>query len=264
MGDRSWFRFVAVGTAMLMAYTSMATGLTEAYKALGSIHFSKKEGHRLPHYSAQPHVFTLPPGNHRDASRSSWWTAAKVQDAMLAELETGQGDPSVFALNALGLASTWNSNQQGAGIPGEGTGPGGGSAGSQILGTPGGSGLTGVVNTNTGNKLSVLPITSVSGIGDLTMGVTLYHNSIGSFTGSMGPSWRHSYDVTVTAHGSTAFVIMPDGLYVPYTLTGGVYVPPAGWFHKLVQNGGGSWTLTFKNQSKYEFDSNGNLVQIKG
>ncbi len=262
MKSRRWFRFVAVGCAVLMGFSSTATGMAEAYKTLSSLELFKSERHRLPHYSAQPHVFTLPPGNHRDASRSSWWTAEKVQDAMLAELETGQGDPSVFALNALGLASTWNSNQQGAGIPGEGTGPGGGSAGSQILGTPGGSGLTGVVNTNTGNKLSVLPITSVSGIGDLTMGVTLYHNSIGSFTGSMGPSWRHSYDVTITGHSSSYFLTMPDGLIVPYTLTSGVYVPPAGWFHKLVKNGGGTWTLTFKNQSKYEFDVDGYLVQI--
>lgn len=45
---------------------------------------------------------------------------------------------------------------------------------------------------------------------------------------------------------------MADGLQVPYTESSGTFTPPTGWYHNLVKNTNGSWTLTFKNQSKYQ------------
>ena len=47
-----------------------------------------------------------------------------------------------------------------------------------------------------------------------------------------------------------------------YTLSGGSYVAPAGVFDTLVHNGDGTWTLTQKMGTKYNFRADGTLGSI--
>jgi len=89
----------------------------------------------------------------------------------------------------------------------------------------------------------------------------LSHNSVGPYNGSLGQGWSHSYDVSIAyTPGSSAIVRMADGLEVPYTDAGASFTPPTGWYHSLIRNGNGTWTLTFKNQSKYHFNNSGLLT----
>lgn len=121
-----------------------------------------------------------------------------------------------------------------------------------------------MTNTNTGNKLSSLPIAGWSSIGTTGVSFTLYHSSIGSFQRDLGIGWGHSYDVKIDhTQGSSAILRLPDGLLVPYTEVSGTFSPPAGWFHTLVRHTNGTFTLTFTDQRKWVFNTAGFLVAKK-
>ncbi len=91
-----------------------------------------------------------------------------------------------------------------------------------------------------------------------------YYNSIDSFSGPLGVSWNHAYNVLLgeTAAG-VATIRWGDGHGETYTLTGGVYVPQAGVFNSLVANPDSTFTLTLKNQTQYVFSSAGKLIEIQ-
>lgn len=117
-------------------------------------------------------------------------------------------------------------------------------------------------NTSTGNRLTTLEFVTWTDRGRSAVEFKLHHNSIGSYDGEFGRGWSHSYDARITyTAGSTASLRMPDGQVVPYTHSGGTFAPPPGWHHQLVRHSDASWTLTFKDRTRYEFDSSGRLAR---
>lgn len=82
---------------------------------------------------------------------------------------------------------------------------------------------------------------------------TRTYNSAAPTTGVLGPGWRHSFEWSISENGDLVAVTKGDGQKNIYNKTAGVYVPAPGVFDKLVKNGDGSFTLTTRDQLKYEF-----------
>ena len=162
---------------------------------------------------------------------------------------------------------------------GTGGGPSGGDKfGWEADGPGGGSpGAPGTVNTNTGNRLTEVPLVAWDCVGDLSVDFTLFHNSRGPAAQNMGNKWRSSLDLYVyqdmlpiqQGQKRTAIVRWPDGKYVPYVETGyqtDQYLPNGGGIYdKLIRNATGSyvWSIVTKDQTRYEFNSNGYLMLVK-
>jgi YD repeat-containing protein len=138
------------------------------------------------------------------------------------------------------------------------------------LGTPGaGTSRNGSVaepvNTTTGNYYSTLTDLAVPGRG-LSFVFTRNYNSQDTYSGPMGYAWTHSYNISLAVDGGTgvASIKQADGhqdFYNPGT--GGTFTPQTrGLFNTLEKYGDNSFTLTFKNQTKYNFSPAGRLLTI--
>lgn len=123
----------------------------------------------------------------------------------------------------------------------------------------------GDVDTSTGNKQSTYPIVSWPIRGGGAIDYTLYHSSKSNITTGAGYAWKMSYDATVAQTFNDldqltgANVYYDDGTIIHFTYhaTTPHYTPPAGIYDALVQNTGSTWTLTRKDQTKWNFDANG-------
>ncbi|MCU0315096.1 MAG: DUF6531 domain-containing protein [Fimbriimonadaceae bacterium] len=276
------FRALSLFMAGTMTYSASAAGLNAL--TLGAVELGSQilRG-RAPHFTERPTKVFRGDNPRRDALRSSWWTPRLQRDLESAEFsreidQAVQRGEVYASLDPAGLVPLLRGQVQGGGgsgsggaAPGESGGPSGGSGsgGGTVPGgggapSGGGGGLGGETNTNTGNKLTTLPIVGWSSRGDSAIGFTLYHNSVGTYNGALGQGWSHSYDVSIAyTPGSSAIIRMADGLQVPYTESSGTFTPPTGCYHSLVKNTNGSWTLTFKNQSKYQFNTAGLLTAVQ-
>jgi RHS repeat-associated protein len=83
--------------------------------------------------------------------------------------------------------------------------------------------------------------------------------------GSLGYSWRHSYEVSVSARDDlgSRTVHWEDGHLDVYQLNGGAFSPAVSVYDTLVENADGSVTVTTKHQIRYNFDSSGRLTSIQ-
>lgn len=246
------FRAMSLFMAATMTYSASAAGLNVL--ALGAVELGSQilRG-QSPHFTERPTKVFRGDNPRRDSLRTSWWTPKLQRDLEKAEfsreidqaVERGEVyasiDPAGLLPLLLGQAQGGGSGSGGV-APGEEEGPAGGSGsggGTAAGGTvPIGGGLSGETNTNTGNKLTTLPIAGWSSRGDSAVGFTLYHNSIGTYNSALGQGWSHSYDVSIAyTPGSSAIIRMADGLQVPYTESSGTFAPPTGWYPNLVKNG---------------------------
>jgi YD repeat-containing protein len=128
---------------------------------------------------------------------------------------------------------------------------------------PGGS-TPDPVGTATGNYYSAHTDLAVPGKG-LAFSFTRHYNSLDSYSGPLGAGWTHSYNVFLTANSDgTVTDKEADGHQVTFAPTGsGNYSPMnAGVFDTLNQNGDGSFTLTRKNQTRFNFLPAGKLTTI--
>lgn len=245
------FRSLCVFMAFVMAFPAFATGLPAAVHDFGIL--IRRLGGDLPNpYSTPPRERPRRANEVRDKDRSKWWSADARQAYEIAQ-HVAYGDQHGLASRL--IASTmpmlatvaWGSGSTaGYPIPGEGSYPGGGSGKANKLG------LTGTVNSATSNLTLSWPIVGFKTRGDLSVGLTLVHNSQSQASGDFGAGWTHSYSMNVTSAGGYAFVEMPDGLVVPYTISSpGVYDPPVGWHAKL-EDTLTSYKLTMRDQTVYE------------
>jgi YD repeat-containing protein len=111
-----------------------------------------------------------------------------------------------------------------------------------------------------------IPIVSFSGRG-LSVSLTLFHNSASSSSlQPFGYGWTHSYNWKIQQDSQTgdAIVVRGTGRKHRYTYNAqsGTFTPPAGVYDELVRHPDGTWTLTFKDQTKMHFDSSGKLIAI--
>ncbi|WKU16488.1 DUF6531 domain-containing protein [Fervidibacter sacchari] len=107
---------------------------------------------------------------------------------------------------------------------------------------------------------------SLSGRG-LSVSLTIFHNSASSSSlQPFGYGWTHSYNWKIQQDSQTgdAIVIRGTGRKHRYTYNAqsGTFTPPSGVYDELVRHPDGTWTLTFKDQTKMNFDGSGKLVSI--
>jgi RHS repeat-associated protein len=120
------------------------------------------------------------------------------------------------------------------------------------------------VNTATGDYFNSSTDLSVPGKG-LSFVFARSYNSQDAYSGPMGAGWTHWYNIYLTVDGSgNAGIKQADGhtdYYAP--AAGGAYTAQTvGLFNTLVKNSDGSFTLTFKNQTTFNFSSAGALLTI--
>ena len=109
---------------------------------------------------------------------------------------------------------------------GGGTTTGGGGGGP--LAGPGGSGTTNSIN---GNKVTNVPLVGWTAKGGLPLGLTLYHNSEGTYNGEFGQKWTFSWAIYLTENASTGDITVHHGDDLPHTFVknmDGSFTPPAG------------------------------------
>ncbi|MDR3692036.1 MAG: RHS repeat-associated core domain-containing protein [Fimbriimonas sp.] len=119
-----------------------------------------------------------------------------------------------------------------------------------------------IVNTANGDRLFVLKLLGWKSRG-INVDFTLYHNSETNFSDEFGYGWSSSTDVYINNLTSTPTLHWATGLSIPYSGTGPTYTPPAGYYDQMVHNGDGTWTVTAKNGTKYEFNGAGFCTAIQ-
>ena len=88
------------------------------------------------------------------------------------------------------------------------------------------------------------------------------YNALGTYSGPMGSNWTHSYNVLLTDAVSSVLIQLGDGHTENYVLSAGVYVPPPGVYNTLVKNTDGTYLLTQKDLTRYNFSSVGKLSSV--
>lgn len=249
-GHRSFaFRLVCIFASAALAVSSSANGIYSLSLATWQEIASQLQT-RTGAFTDTPTEIYLGDNPSRDEDRRGMWTteqlAAFRQQEAQEQAESGIGNASVKGRTALFAT----------------VGTGGGE-------TMPWEGRLGSVNTNTGNKLTQLPIVSWPIRGGGAIDFTLSHSSKSTRTTPAGYAWVMSYDVNVaqtvndlTEQITGANVSWDDGTIIPYgyTATLNRYNAPAGVYDTLVQNSNGTWTLTMKDQTKWNFDVNGRSV----
>ncbi len=106
-------------------------------------------------------------------------------------------------------------------------------------------------------------IISVNG-GLLPLSLSIDYNSQDSSSGSLGPYWRHSLDIslTATAAGDGSLMFREGGTKRVYTYSGGVFNAPAGDYGTLTNGAGGTHDLTYRSGLAYHFLSDGKIDTI--
>ena len=119
------------------------------------------------------------------------------------------------------------------------------------------------INTATGNYFLSRADLVVPGKG-LPFTFSRSYNSLDSYSGPLGAGWTHSFNVFLTVTGGTVTIKEADGHQVTFaSASGGVFTPSlAGVFDALNQNTDGTFTLTRKNQVKFNFSAEGRLTSI--
>ncbi|WP_312038127.1 DUF6531 domain-containing protein [Pelotomaculum terephthalicicum] len=117
------------------------------------------------------------------------------------------------------------------------------------------------VNTATGNF--IYDHTDLNIPARIPLEFTRYYNSRDEYTGPLGNGWQHNYNTYLTVNEDNSVEVKyPDGHMFLFTYENGSYSRPTGCFENLSQNTDGTYVLTFKNQTKYVFDSQGKLAKI--
>lgn len=120
------------------------------------------------------------------------------------------------------------------------------------------------VNTATGNYFYQHTNLTIPGRG-LPFIFQRAYNSLDSYSGPVGQKWTNSYNILIIQNSDSSVTVKwGDGhgdIYDPQG--GGAFTPRfGGVFDTLVQNPDGTFTVTRKNQTKYNFNSSGKLTSI--
>ncbi|GIK16750.1 MAG: hypothetical protein BroJett003_17140 [Planctomycetota bacterium] len=129
------------------------------------------------------------------------------------------------------------------------------------------------VNVRNGNLLTVVPVVGWSGVGP-DVSFAFVHNSAHVDSGvdldhttgfNLGEGWQSTYSARLIFNRSTSTtVVHNDGRMDTYTKVSGVWNPPAGVHDVLEQHTvTPKWTLTFKDQSRLNFNTLGRLSGVE-
>jgi hypothetical protein len=118
-----------------------------------------------------------------------------------------------------------------------------------LIGSPGASAGASVGNPSAGEPINIATgnmsyhTTDYTTAGQNQLVFTRYFNSRGTFTASLGPNWRTTYDRYIWLFASTQVEVMrADGQLLLFNLTGGVWTPDSDVDYTLT-NSGSTWTL---------------------
>lgn len=155
------------------------------------------------------------------------------------------------------------------GAPAQGVGTiGGGTPFPWEASFPGGgsNSIDSVVNSNTGNRQTIVPLLSIPIRGGMSMGITLYHSSKANHWTAFGSKWSSNLDAELlTNHtdgeiSSNNHIILRWGdgqlVQLPYDSTTNKYKAPDGLYYSITRDGNTGfpeWTLTVKSGTKYVF-----------
>ena len=119
------------------------------------------------------------------------------------------------------------------------------------------------VNLATGNFLYDHTDLTIPGIG-FPFTFQRFYNSkdTGNLDGPMGAYWSHSYATRISTSNGMVRVTFGDGRSEIYTNSAGVYVSEPGIYNTLSTNTNGTFALTTKEQTRYNFDALGRLAAI--
>ncbi len=117
------------------------------------------------------------------------------------------------------------------------------------------------VNTVTGNF--TYDHTDLNIPAKIPLELTRYYNSRDEYTGPLGKGWQHNYNTYLTVNQDNSIAVKyPDGHMFLFAYENDSYNRPTGCFENLSQDTDGTYILTFKNQTKYVYDSQGRLTNI--
>jgi len=123
--------------------------------------------------------------------------------------------------------------------------------------------IGGMVNSATGNLFFTAHDISFEARGFGIEVVRAYNSHRNGTSTGFGFGWTFNYHVYLVENGATVSLVEGDGSVHDFTsVGGGRYSPPAGVHSRLIKNGDGSFTLWFKDSSKYNFSSVGRLLNI--
>ena len=119
------------------------------------------------------------------------------------------------------------------------------------------------INITNGNLYSIHQDISISSKG-LPLELTRTYNSRDEYNGAIGYGWTYNYNVFLNdSEGYYVGIKGGEGARTFYVRKGdGTYSSSAGEYSVLVKNADGTYTLTKKHGTKYNFDSNGKLTSI--
>ncbi len=120
------------------------------------------------------------------------------------------------------------------------------------------------VNTATGNYFTTITDLAVPGRG-LAFIFSRSYNSADSYNGPLGIGWTHSFNIVLTVNPDSSVSIKEaDGGVVAFSpSTGGTYSPvTVGIFETLLKNADGSFSLTEKKQTSFNFSPAGRLISV--
>ncbi|MBI4744211.1 MAG: RHS repeat protein, partial [Actinobacteria bacterium] len=118
------------------------------------------------------------------------------------------------------------------------------------------------VNTATGNYTYEHEDINIPGKGSPIQIVRSYNSQDTIYNGSLGFGWTHNYNTNLRFNSDESITLMKANSQ-RYTFTknsDGTYATPEGTFETLNKNADNTYTLKFKDQSKYNFNSNGFLA----
>ncbi len=78
-----------------------------------------------------------------------------------------------------------------------------------------------------------------------------------------GLGWFGSHDTLLVDSGPLATILQADGRYVAFTRVGSDYQAQNGEFSSLLHNGDGTWTRTFRDGARQEFNADGRLARVE-
>jgi YD repeat-containing protein len=124
------------------------------------------------------------------------------------------------------------------------------------------------VNLSSGNLFDTIDVLSIPGVSP-GVDLTFSYNSTESSAGSLGPGWTHSYAMNV-APGAPGFLFLKeeDGRRIVLTESSpGTYIPKDEYGRTgttLQKYADGSYRMTRKDGSVFDFNTSGILTQITG
>ena len=120
------------------------------------------------------------------------------------------------------------------------------------------------VNIVTGNYYSTDTDLHIPDVGDNSLEVVRYYNSLDSRKSMLGISWRTNYDSSVAFDSVTgnASVTYPDGHTLTYGYSGGHYNSPNMVYDTFINNADGTFSLKLQSKTVYQYNSAGRLASI--